>query len=159
MTLYSIFVADKKLNEVDCTGIDYVTVREMKKMYPISEHFPEQTWHSMDDDVQILHAPDEAAFGKLHVFQWEIPPYDLAHYSDKAFIYGIEGNWNADFLSDLLQYIKEQLSPKQNVELLRFWAGDYPLPKLKKHTISINELNLAQLQEIEGEEYIRVQLV
>ena len=159
MTLYSIIVADKELKEVDCTGIGYVTVREMKKMYPISEHFPEQSWHSMADDAQILHAPNEEAFGKLNVFHWGNPPDDLAHYNDKAFIYGIEGNWNAEFINDLLNYMKQQLSSEQNVELLRFWAGEYPLPKLKKRAISLKELDLAQLHEIEKEEYVRVQFV
>lgn len=45
------------------------------------------------------------------------------------------------------------------MELIRFWAGDYPLPTLKNRTVTIDELKLAHLQEIEGEEYLRVQLV
>lgn len=159
MTLYTVFVADTQLNEVDHTGIAYISVRELKKLYPITEQFTEQPWHSMDDDAQILHAPDEGAFGKLHIYEWGNPPYDLAEYSDKPYIYGVEGNWNKEFVNNLLHYIKEQLSPEQNVELLRFWAGEIPLPTLKKRKVSIQEIELMQLQKIAKEHYVRVSFV
>ncbi|WP_274310186.1 hypothetical protein [Solibacillus daqui] len=159
MTLYTVFVADKQLNEVDYTGIDYISVSELKKMYPISEQFPEQPWHSMDDDAQILHAPDEGAFAKLHVYEWGNPPYDLINYNDKPFIYGVDGNWNEEFVNDLLNYIKKQLSPDQIVQLLRFWADEIPRPILKKRTISIQEIELTQLHNIAQEQYIRVSFV
>ena len=77
MTLYSVFVANKPLPTIDCTGITEITVKELKKIYPITVDTPEQSWHSMPDDAMILYAPDESAFEQLNIFEWDNPPYDI----------------------------------------------------------------------------------
>ncbi|MFJ7661749.1 hypothetical protein ACIQXW_05035 [Lysinibacillus sp. NPDC097162] len=155
MTLYSVLVANSALQTVDCTGIAEITVRELKKLYPITESTAAQPWHLMDDDALILHAPDESAFGHLNIFEWGNPPYDLECYSEKAFVYGIEGNWGSQFLTDLLIYLKQHIKPEQNAEIIRFWAGENDR-KLKNHSINIEEIELHHLEIIQSEQYIRV---
>ncbi|WP_155591508.1 hypothetical protein [Lysinibacillus cavernae] len=158
MTLYSVLVAKIPLQTIDCTGIAEVTVREMKKMYPITESTSAQPWHLMDDDARILHAPDESAFGQLNIFEWNNPPYDLEFYNEKPFVYGIEGNWGPQFLEDLLIYLKEHIIPEQSAELIRFWAEDYDR-KLKSRRIIINDIELHHLESLKNEEYIRIVFV
>ncbi|MEG0448762.1 MAG: hypothetical protein RR595_02770 [Lysinibacillus sp.] len=155
MTSYSVLVATSPLQTVDCTGIAEITVRELKKIYLIIESSPAQSWHLMDDDTRILHAPDASAFGQLNIFQHDDPPYDLAFYNEKHFVYGIEGHWGPQFLEDFLIYLKEHIKSEQNVELIRYWAEDYD-QKLKNFRITIEEIELHHLESIQGEEYIRV---
>ncbi|MEK3933854.1 hypothetical protein MKY41_00925 [Sporosarcina sp. FSL W7-1349] len=155
MTLYSVLVANQSLPTIDCTGITEITVKELKKLYPITENTPAQPWHSLDDDAQILHAPDEAAFGQLSIFRWHNPPYDLEDYSDKTYVYGIEGNWGPQFLDDLLHYLKQSLNQEQYAELIRFWAGEYN-QKLIKQRITVEEVELHHLESIKNEQFIRI---
>ena len=77
MTQFTALVSDEELYEVDFTGFRLTTIREMKKLYPLSEGFPEQPWHSFDDDMEILNTPDEKALEKLRISKWLNPPYDL----------------------------------------------------------------------------------
>lgn len=158
MTLYSVLVADSSLQTVDCTGIAKITVRELKEIYSITENTTAMPWHLMDDDARILHASDESAFGRLNIFHWNNPSYDLEFYSEKAYVYGIEGDWGPQFSEDLLIYLKEHIKPEQSAELIRFWAGDDER-KLKSHRISIEELELHHLDSLKNEEYIRVGFV
>ncbi|MBD8036806.1 hypothetical protein H9635_08630 [Solibacillus sp. A46] len=160
MTQYTALVSDEELHEVDFRGFRLTTVREMKKLYPLNEGFPEQPWHSFDDDVEILNTPDEKAMEKLRISKWLNPPYDLEDYSDKAFIYSVEGRWNDLFLESLQKYIKEHITPDQNVDLIRFWAGhaeDYHL--LNESTLEIDEIEQSDLALIGKQLYIRVKLV
>jgi hypothetical protein len=158
MTLYSVLVANSSLQTVDCTGIAEITLRELKKLYPITESTIAQSWHLMDDDARILHVPDESAFGHLNIFRWNNPPYDLGFYNEKPFVYGNEGNWSPQFLEDLLIYLKEHIKPEQNAELIRYWAEDYDR-KLKSRRITIEDVELHHLESIKNEEYIRVVFV
>ena len=155
MTLYSVLVANKPLPIIDCTGIAEITVKELKRLYPITKDTPEQSWHSMPDDAMILHAPDESAFGQLNIFKWSNPPYDLEDYNDKPYIYCIEGNWSSVFLNDLLTYLKQSIKKEQQAELIRFWAGVYN-QKLKKRHINLENLELKHLENLKSEEYIRI---
>lgn len=154
MTLYSVLVANEPLATIDLTGITEITVGELKKLYPITPETPEQTWHSMPDDARILHAPDESAFGHLSIFEWENPPYDLAHYTDKPYVYGIEGNWNSTFLNDLLNYVKQSIKKEQAAEIIQFWAGD-SIQTLKEVHINIENIELHHLENIKTEEFVR----
>jgi len=154
MTLYSVLVANEPLQTIDLTGITEITIGELKKLYPITPETPEQTWHSMPNDAKILHAPDESAFGYLSIFEWENPPYDLAHYTDKPYVYGIERNWNSTFLDDLLTYIKQSITKEQAAELIQFWAGD-SIRKLKEIHINIENIELCHLEHIKTEEFVR----
>ena len=160
MTQYTAFVADKELHEVDFTGFRLTTVRELKKMYALSDGFPEQPWHSFDDDVELLNAPDENALQKLRISKWEQPPYDLEDYSDKAFVYSVMGSWRDSFLSDLLNYIKQHITAELNVELIRFWAGEYDdLQQLKERIIVIDEIEIENLGQISQENNIRIKFL
>ncbi|MFJ7666915.1 hypothetical protein ACIQXI_07390 [Lysinibacillus sp. NPDC097195] len=158
MTLYSVLVADSELQTIDCTGIKEMTIRELKILYPITNDTPIQHWHSMDDDVRIIHAPDEAAFAQLVIFEWQEPPYDLELYHKKPYVYGIGGNWGPQFLDDFLIYLKQHIKPEHNVELIRFWAGEAER-RLKRRSIHIEEIELHHLEKLEKEQYIRVALI
>ncbi len=158
MTLYSVLVANSSLQTVDCTGIAEITIREMKKLYPITESTPTQPWHLMDDDARVLHAADASAFGNLNIFEWDNPPYDLGVYNEKPFVYGIEGNWGPQFLEDFLIYLKEHIKPEQGAELIRFWAGDCD-KKLKSRRLTMEDVELHHLESLKNEEYIRVVFV
>ncbi|WP_043929804.1 hypothetical protein [Bacillus sp. EB01] len=155
MTLYSVLVANKPLPTIDCTGIVEITVKELRKLYPITEDTPKQPWHSMPDDAMILHAPDESAFGQLNIFEWSNPPYDLEDYNDKHYVYCIEGNWSSVFLNDLLNYLKQSIKKEQEAELIRFWAGEYDR-KLKERHINIEEIELHHLENLKSEQYVRI---
>ncbi|WP_427107882.1 hypothetical protein [Lysinibacillus xylanilyticus] len=155
MTLYSVLVANEPLPTIDCTGITEITVRELKKIYPITQESPEQPWHSMPDDAMILHAPDESAFGRLNIFKWDNPPNDLEDYNYQTYVYCIEGNWNSTFLNDLLNYLRQSIKKEQAAELIRFWAGEYN-QTLKKRQINIEDIELHHLENLQNEKYIRI---
>ncbi|QTD40329.1 hypothetical protein [Sporosarcina sp. Te-1] len=155
MTQYSVLVANKPLQEIDCSGITEVTVRELKKLYPITETTVEQPWHSMDDDVRILHAADESAFGRLNIFEWHHPPYDLDEYNKKEYVYGVEGNWNSQFVMDLYNYLTRHIKQEQSAELIRFWAGDGYRPLVERH-LSLKAVELHHLESVKDEDYIRI---
>ncbi|MFJ7735585.1 hypothetical protein ACIQ2D_04500 [Lysinibacillus sp. NPDC097287] len=155
MTLYSVLVASEPLPTIDCTGITEITVRELKKLYPITQESPEQPWHSMPDDAKILHASDESAFGRLNIFKWDNPPYDLEDYNYQPYVYCIEGSWNSTFLNDLLNYLRQSIKKEQAAELIRFWAGEYN-QTLKKRQINIEDIELHHLENLKNEKYIRV---
>ena len=157
MSSFTFLVSDHPLQQVDHSGIVELTVREMKEMYPISETFPEQPWHSMDDDTRILHAPDQSAFGKLAVSISENPPTDLAYYSDKKYIYSIQGNWGSDFLMDFANYMKTSIHIDDHAQLLLFWAGD-GIQQLKEHTVAIDKIEPDYLEMLEHERNIRLRL-
>ena len=155
MTLYSVLVANKPLPTIDHTGIEEITVKELKKLYPITEETPKQIWHSWPDDAKILHAPDESAFRQLNIFEWDNPPYDLKDYNEKPYVYCIEGSWNSEILNDLLYYLKQFIKKEQEAELIRFWAGETD-QNVKKLHITIQEIELHHLVNIEKEHHIRV---
>lgn len=115
MTLYSVLVANKPLPTIDCTGIAEITVKELKKLYPITVETPEQPWHSLPDETMVLHASDESAFGQLYIFEWENPPYDLGIITIKLSVYCIEGNWSSVFLNDLLIYLKQSIKKSKKL--------------------------------------------
>ncbi|GKV56314.1 hypothetical protein NCCP2222_22610 [Sporosarcina sp. NCCP-2222] len=155
MTQYSVLVANEPLKEMDCSGIKELTVRELKKLYPITETTVEQPWHSMDDDVRILHAADELAFGRLNIFEWDNPPCELDDYNQKAYIYGVEGNWDTQFIMDLRSYLRSHITQEQKVELLRFWAGDGYRP-LEEQNLSVNDIELHHLESLKNEFFARI---
>ncbi len=142
-----MLVADKPLKEVDHSGITEITVRELKKLYPITESTREELWHTMDDDARVLQAPDESAFGQLVISLCKNPPYDLSFYNEKEYIYWVGGNWQDKFLTDFVDYIRMHLTASQNVELLIFWAGDGE-QKLKEQSIHINEIEIHHLEMV-----------
>lgn len=155
MTLYSVLVANEALPTVDCTGITEMTVRELKKLYPITEETPEQHWHSLHDDARIIHAPDTSAFGRLNIFEWDNYLSDIQEFSEKPYVYGMEGNWNSAFLNDLLNYLRQSIKKEQGTELIRFWAGEYD-QKLKTVHINVETLELQHLESLSNEKYLRV---
>lgn len=155
MTLYSVLVANEPLPTIDCTGITKITVRELKKLYPITQETPEQTWHLMPDDAMILHATDESAFGRLNIFKWDNPPSDLENYNYQPYVYCIEGNWNSTFLNDLLNYLRQSIKKEHAAELIRFWAEDYN-QILKKRQINIEDIELHHLENLKNEKYIHI---
>lgn len=158
MSSFTFLVSDRSLKEVDYSGIVEFTVREMKEMYPISETFPEQPWHSMDDDARILNAPDQAAFGKLAVSINENPPSDLVYYTDKEYVYSIQGDWENEFLMNFVDYLKTSIHKDDHAQLLVFWAGD-GIQQLNEHSVSIDEVEPNFLQVLEQERNIRLILV
>lgn len=155
MTLYSVLVANNTLPTIDCTGIAEITVKELKKLYPITKDTPEQLWHSMPDDAKILHATDESAFGQLNIFEWGNSPYDLENYTEKPYVYCIEGNWGPVFLNDFLKYLKQSIEKEQEAELIRFWAGE-SVRNIKRQHIKVEEIDLHHLEIIKNEQYIRI---
>lgn len=157
MSLFRFLVADYPIKEVDYSGITEITVRELKKLYPITENTPEQPWHTMDDDAKVLHAPDESAFGKLGISLCQNPPQDLFFYTDKEHVYWLEGNWNEKFLYDFTEYIKVHLKGRYDVDLISFWAGD--VQRLEEYTIYINEIEQSHLEKFKDKENIRVQFI
>lgn len=151
MTLYSVLVAEQPLPTIDCRGIEELTVKEMKLLYPAAT---DQVWYSLPDETLLIHVADESAFGQLHIFEWTDPPTDLADYHQKPYVYGIEGNWHAAFLNDLLVYMKKSIEPAHHAELIRYWVEDGA--KLKKRTLSINTLELHHLEKLATEHAVRV---
>lgn len=158
MTLYSVLVADSPLQTIDHRDIQEMTIKELKQLYPITEDTPMQDWHSFDDDMRIVHAPDESAFKQLLIFEWQEPPYDLALYHDKNYVYGIDGNWDSQFLDDFFVYLKQYIKPEQKVHLIRFRAGEGKRI-LKRRNIHIDEIELHHLEMLEKEQYIRVAFI
>ncbi len=158
MSLFTFLVSDYPLKEVDYSGITEITVRELKRLYPISENTPEQSWHSMDDDALILHASDESAFDELVISICEVPPFDLAFYTEKEFVYWIEGKWKGRFLTDFADYIKAYIKGIENVQLLIFWAGDGE-QKLIERTINIEEIEPSHLEMFKREANVRLKFV
>ena len=149
MSLYSVLVANEPLSTINCTGITEITVREYIKMYP------KQECRVKNDDALILLAPDPLAFSQLNIFKWENHPHDLSRFSDKPYVYGIEGAWGSQFLNDLLHYLKKSIKKEQGTELIRFWAGVYN-QELKKGHITIETLELQHLEDLSDKEYLRV---
>ncbi|WP_339252325.1 hypothetical protein NSQ43_01115 [Sporosarcina sp. FSL W8-0480] len=158
MSSFTLLVSDSPLKEVDYSGIAEITVGELKKLYPINENTPEEPWHTMDDDVRVLHAPDESAFGHLTISVCTNPPYDLDFYSEKEYMYWLSGNWNDKFLTDFANYIKEYIKAEENVELLIFWAGDGE-QKLVERTVKIDEIEPSDLEMYKNGDNLRLQFV
>ena len=69
MTLYCDLVAEQPLPTIDCRGIEELTVKEMKLLYPAAT---DQVWYSLPDETLLIHAADESAFGQLHILSGRI---------------------------------------------------------------------------------------
>ena len=152
MTLYSVLVADQPLPTIDCRGIEELTVKEMKSLYPAAT---DQVWYSLPDDTLLIHVADESAFSKLHIFEWADPPTDLADYHHKPYVYCIEGNWRTtSFLDDLLVYLKTSIHGAHHAQLIRYWVEDGT--KLKKRPLSIKTLEMHHLETLATEYAVRV---
>ncbi|MDN4606230.1 hypothetical protein [Sporosarcina highlanderae] len=158
MSSFTLLVSDSPLTEVDHSGIVRITVRELKKLYPINENTPEEPWHSMDDDARILHAPDQSAFGQLAISVCTNPPYDLDFYSEKEYLYWVSGSWEGKFLTDFADYLKEYIKAEENVQLLIFWAGDGE-QELVEQTVRIDEIEPTQLELFKREDNLRLHFV
>lgn len=155
MTLYSVLVSNKPLPTLDCTGMKEITVGELKLLYPITKNSPSQPWHEMPDDTKLLHAESEDAFERLNIFEMSELPFDLEEINDKSYMYGIEGTWNALFLEDFLEYLKQSITKEQGAELIRFWPGDDEY-KLKIQYLELAEIELHDLNTLKNEDCIRV---
>lgn len=155
MSYYTVLVADQKLPEVDYSGFVEMTVREMKELYPITENFPEQPWHSLPDDTKLLNAPDESAFGRLQVFEWGNYPLDLEGYNDRDYVYGVEGNWNKRFMEDLVGYFRQNVEELVGAELICFWAGDDEQVLKHRHLV-LEEATVSELEAVKNARYVRV---
>ena len=159
MSLFHILISDNPLKEVDYTGITEITIREMKKLYPIKESEPAQSWHFMDDDATILHAKDESAFSQLCITKCKKPPFDLLFYTDEEeHVYWIEGGWREQFIPDFKNYVRDYIKATDNVELLIFWAGD-GVQKLKNLELSIMDVSPEQISDLAKSQNVRVQFV
>ena len=154
LSLYSVLVANKPLQPIDCTGIKEFTVKELKALHPEKV---EEPWYSMPDSTRLIYAPDESAFRKLQIFHWETPHYDLDDYNNKPYVYGIEGNWQGDFLTDLHQYIQQHIGRGSEAQLIRFWAGE-PFKPLKRQDWLIADVTIEDLAALSELERVRVYL-
>lgn len=160
MTQYIALVANHPLPEIDLSGARMIKIRDMKKMYPITEDFPQQSWHLMDDDAEIYNIPSEEALRKLQIFEWESQPYDLQDYHDKAFVYCVDCSWDEPYVQDLLAYLQQHLTAGHEAELIRFWAGNYEdFQPLKKYEIAANTLTLADFEQWKLQSYVRVKFI
>ena len=59
---------------------------------------------------------------------------------------------------DFLSYLKQHIKPEQNVDLIRFWAGEYDRT-LKSRRIHIAEIESHHLESLQNEQYICVAFV
>lgn len=155
MSLYTVLVADQPLPTIDCTGFEELTVREMKERYPITPDFPEQPWHSLDDNVIILNAPDESAFSKLQISKWDNHPTDLDFYNVCDYVYAVDGNWDEAFREAMLSYLHEHREVLIGAELIQFWAGDFEQVLAEKRIV-LEDVTDADLVMIKNNRNIRV---
>ena len=156
MSLYTVLVSDQPLPTIDCTGFEELTVREMKERYPITPDFPKQSWHLLDDDVIILNAPDESAFQKLHISEWDNYPSDLDWYNVCDYVYAVDGNWDEAFREAFLSYLHEHREALIGAELIQFWAGDLEQVLAEKRIV-LADVTDSDLVMIKNNRNIRVQ--
>lgn len=125
MSLYRFLAANEPLQEVDYSGFQEITVREIKSMDPIPEP-PEiiDSWDDLDDDEVLLYAESEDALGGLCIAICDKPPAGLKDYIKLPYIYWVDGDFEEKMVKQLVDYIQQHATLKNDLQFWTIWFGE-----------------------------------
>jgi hypothetical protein len=144
MSSYSFIATDYELPEKDNTKTKYITVQEAIDLgIKAHELMP---WEEMDPNTKILYFENEDDLYELEITREDPDRYEVSWYTDKPFIYSVEFKYSDLNIKQLLEYIKENISEGQRLELWSIWIDDKQI--IQPTICSYEELSLKHLKKM-----------
>lgn len=142
MSSYSFIATDYEMPEVDNTKVKYITVQEAIDL-GIKPH-ELMPWEKMNPNDKILFVENEDDLDGVVITKEDADIYDVNWYTDKSFIYSVEFRYSYLTIKQLLEYLKENISEGQRLELWSIWIDDKQIiqPTICRYEeLSLNHLN------------------
>lgn len=142
MHLTRFICSKNQLPEVENSGFHKLTGKDAKMMNPIPKgpHPIEE----LNDDMEILYCAKETDLGGLSILRIEKPEKDLRSYTKKEYIYCLEGNLDSRWRKQFCDYLYNNVSKDDGVEIWNILFGE------GKHPITVEHVGLAEMGSIEA---------
>ena len=134
MSKFYYMASDFELPEVDYTGIEKISLKEISRLnLPLQfpNWLPQDEINGLDEDLEVLYATDESDWDALCISRCDTLPYEVDPYIKRDYIYNLSGNMDGKALMQLITYLKENINGK-DVALWSLWLGDefpYIMPR------------------------------
>lgn len=143
MSKYSFIVSNIPLPEVDFTAAKRMKYREYKKIKKESNSILSQ----LDDEAVVL-IMEPTKMNYLSVTICTNPPYGLEEYTQKDYIYWLEGGSDNEIWQEQLYEYLKGLN-KDGLEIWSIWFGDGP-QDIKEMKIKLAESKIADLEVLKN---------
>jgi hypothetical protein len=141
MSVYSFIATDYVIPELDNTISRFIRVQEAIEMGIEAHKF--MPWERMDPNEKILYFEKESDFYELVISKDNSFEMNVRWYTEKPFIYSINFRYSEPRVTQLLQYLRENIKEGSQVELWSIWLDDEESIRSTVHSyeeISINDL-------------------
>lgn len=145
MSKYSFIVSNIPLPEVDFTAAKKMKYREYKK---INKEKESNSILSQLDDEAVVLIMEPTKMNYLSVTICTNPPYGLEEYTQKDYIYWLEGDLDNEIWQEQLYEYLKGLN-KDGLEIWSIWFGDGP-QDIKEMKIKLSESNIADLEVLKN---------
>jgi hypothetical protein len=122
MSAYSFIATDYEIPEVDNSKEKIITVQEAIELGIKAHEF--MPWEKMNLDAKVMFIENESDLGELVIKRNNIFDENVKFYTDKPFIYTVNFSYTELRVKQLLEYIKENISEGQQLELWSIWLDD-----------------------------------
>ncbi|MNM99603.1 hypothetical protein D3C81_1121680 [compost metagenome] len=148
---FSFLVSDSPLPEIDMTGFVRMTVGEYKKLNIQTKS--NSLIDILDDDAVVLYAEDESKTNDLRICTCTNPPYGLDAYTNKEFVYWIEGDCHRESWNEqLYKYLTGLQNNQDGCEIWSIWFGD-GYQEINNLELKLKGLRLSELDVLKGTNY------
>lgn len=142
MSNYSFIVSNTPLPEKDFTETKRMKHGEYKKIKEEKESHSIQS--SLDDEAIIL-IIDPTKMNYLNITNCNKPPHSLEEYTQKEYIYWLEGESEHEIWREQLYEYLKGINNKDGLEIWSIWFGD-GLQDIKEIEMKSSELKVTDLE-------------
>jgi hypothetical protein len=122
MSAYSFIATNYEIPEVENSKKKIITVQEAIELGIKAHEF--MPWEEMNPNDKILFFEKESDFDELVITKDTVYEKNVRWYTDKPFIYSVNFGYSELRVKQLLEYLKENISEGQQLELWSIWLGD-----------------------------------
>lgn len=144
MSNYSFIVSSMPLPEIDFTAAQRMKYGEYKKIK--EEKKSKSILNSLGNEAEILIMNPEK-MNHLKVTTCNNPPYGLEEYTQKDYIYWLEGDSELEIWQEQLYEYLKVLKNKDGIEIWSIWFGDGP-QDIKEIGIKLSELKISDVKSL-----------
>ena len=144
MSIYSFIATDYEIPEVKNSKKRIITVQEAIKLGVEAHKF--MPWEKMNPDDKIIFFEKESDVGELVIKKGTNFEKNVRWYTHKPFIYSMHFQYSELRVKQLLEYLKQNISEGQQLELWLIWLDDKQ--SIKPNIFNYEELSIDDLKQM-----------